>query len=97
MLCASVQYAGDFNFRGKIEKQRWSHCDQRKAANDGGGGTLLGPMESATSPTDDELPALVDGSSSDEDEPVLVDASPGKPDFSLINVDEVSSAPAAKT
>ena len=41
---------------------------------------------------EDELPALVDGSSSDEDEPVLVDASPGKPDFSLVNVDEVSCA-----
>ena len=41
---------------------------------------------------EDELPALVDGSSSDEDEPVLVDASPGKPDFSLVIVDEVSCA-----
>ena len=41
---------------------------------------------------EDELPALVEGSSSDEDEPVLVDASPGKPDFSLVIVDEVSCA-----
>ena len=41
---------------------------------------------------EDDLPALVDGSSSDEDEPVLVDASPGKPDFSLVIVDEVSCA-----
>ena len=53
--------------------------------------------------TDDELPALVDGSS-DEDEPVLVGASPGKPDsidaslgkpdffVTLITVDEFSRA-----
>ena len=53
--------------------------------------------------TDDELPALVDGSS-DEDEPVLVGASPGKPDsinvslgkpdffVTLITVDEFSCA-----
>ena len=51
-------------------------------------------MAEALALEEDELPALVEGSSSDEDEPVLVDASPGKPDFSLVIV---SPAPAAKT